>query len=90
MEEALIEIYLAGVSVRHVEEITEALWAARSPSTISELNKKAHVNVDGIYLRLNQGGKFENVAVLMAIAVNEDGYREVLGATEDTKEDKAS
>ena len=26
------------------------------------------------------GGEFENVAILVAIAVNEDGYREVLGA----------
>ena len=42
VEEALIEMYLAGVSVRRVEDITEALWGSRvSPSTISELNKKA-------------------------------------------------
>ena len=27
LEEALIELYLAGVSVRRVEDITEALWA---------------------------------------------------------------
>jgi len=27
VEEALIEMYLAGVSVRRVEDITEALWA---------------------------------------------------------------
>ena len=30
------------------------------------------------------------MAVLVAIAVNEDGYREVLGAAEGMKEDKAS
>lgn len=30
VEEALIEMYLAGVSVRRVEDITEALWAAKS------------------------------------------------------------
>ena len=30
------------------------------------------------------------MAILVAIAVNEDGYREVLGAAEGTKEDKAS
>ncbi len=36
--EALIEMYLAGVSVGRVEDIIEALWGARvSPSTISEL-----------------------------------------------------
>ena len=109
MEEALIEMYLAGVSVRRVEDITEALWGSKvSPSTISELNKKAYVHiedwrnrplqggcypyvyVDGIYLRRNWGGEFENVAILVAIAVNEDGYREVLGAAEGMKEDKAS
>ena len=46
--------------------------------------------VDGIYLKRNWGGKYENVAVLVAIAVNKDGYREVLGAAEGMKEDKAS
>ena len=46
--------------------------------------------VDGIYLRRNWGGEYENVAFLVAIAVNEDGYREVLGAAEGMKEDKAS
>ena len=109
VEEALIEMYLSGISVRRVEDITEALWGSKvSPSTISELNKKAYVHiedwrnrplqgglypyvyVDGIYLRRNWGGEFENVAILVAIAVNEDGYREVLGAAEGMKEDKAS
>ncbi|MPN01099.1 hypothetical protein SDC9_148302 [bioreactor metagenome] len=41
VEEALIEMYLAGVSVRRVEDITEALWGTKvSASTVSELNKK--------------------------------------------------
>ncbi len=41
MEEALVEKYLAGVSARRVEDITEALWGTRvSPSTVSELNQK--------------------------------------------------
>jgi transposase-like protein len=40
VEEALVEMYLAGVSVRRVEDITEALWGARvSSSTVSELNQ---------------------------------------------------
>jgi putative transposase len=47
VEEALIEMYLAGVSVRRVEDITEALWGSRvSPATISELNKKAYVHIE--------------------------------------------
>ena len=44
----------------------------------------------GIYLRRNWSGEFENVAILVAIAVNEDGFREVLGASEVMKEDKES
>ena len=47
MEEALIEMYLAGVSVRRVEDITEALWGSKvSPSTISGLNEKAYVHIE--------------------------------------------
>lgn len=49
-----------------------------------------YVYVDRIHLRRNSCGEFENVVILVAIAVNEDGYREVLGATEGMKEDKAS
>jgi putative transposase len=109
VEETLIEMYLVGVSVRRVEDITEALWGTKvSPATISELNKKAYVHieawrnrslqggrypyvyVDGIYLKRNWGGEYENVSILVAIAVNEDGYREVIGAAEGMKEDKAS
>jgi len=47
VEEALIEMYLAGVSVRRVEDITEALWGTRvSPSTVSELNQKIYAQID--------------------------------------------
>ena len=47
VEEALIEMYLAGVSVRRVEDITEALWGTRvSPGTISNLNKKAYEHIE--------------------------------------------
>ena len=105
VEEALIEMYLAGVSVRRVEDISEALWGARvSPGTISKLNKKVYVQIeewrnrklvveypyvymDGIYLKKNWGGVIENIAVLVAVGVNEDGNREVIGAAEGSKED---
>ena len=108
VEEALIEMYLAGVSVRRVEDISEALWGSRvSASTISDLNQKAYVHieewrnrklsvkypyvyVDGIYLKRNWGGEFENVSILVAIGVDEDGYREIIGAAEGMKEDSES
>src|SRR5580698_6485988 len=47
VEEALVEMYLAGVSVRRVEDITEALWGRRvSPSTVSELNQKIYAQIE--------------------------------------------
>ena len=108
VEEALIEMYLAGVSVRRVEDISEALWGTKvSPGTISNLNKKAYENiekwrnrpitgkypylfVDGIYLQRCWGGEYENCSVLVAIGVNSEGYREILGACEGLKEDSES
>jgi transposase-like protein len=39
-------MYLAGVSVRRVEDITEALWGTRvSPGTVSNLNKKIYAQI---------------------------------------------
>ena len=38
IEEALVEMYLAGVSVRRVEDITEALWGTRvSPGMLPKI-----------------------------------------------------
>jgi transposase-like protein len=107
VEEALIEMYLAGVSVRRVEDITEALWGTRvSPSTVSELNKKIYATIDawrnrpiegehpylyldGIVLKRTWAGEVRNVSLLVAIGVNLEGYREILGIVEGAKEDKA-
>ncbi len=108
VEEALMEMYLAGVSVRRVEDITEALWGTRvSPSTVSELNQQlyerieawrnqpitgqfAYVYLDGIWLKRSWGGEVKNVAVLVAIGVDQDGYRQILGVVEGAKEDAES
>lgn len=108
VEEALVEMYLAGVSVRRVEDITEALWGSRvSSSTISELNQKIYKNieewrnsplesmypymfVDGIWLKRSWGGVVQSVSVLVAIGVNKEGYREILGVAEGSREDAES
>lgn len=108
VEESLMEMYLAGVSVRRVEDITEALWGVKvSPSTVSDLNQKIYVQIekwrmkpiegkhpyvylDGLWLKRCWGGEVKNVSVLVAIGVNEEGYREILGVAEGTKEDKSS
>jgi len=47
VEEALVEMYLAGVSVRRVEDITEALWGMRVCSgTVSRLNQKIYRHIE--------------------------------------------
>ena len=48
-----------------------------------------YVYVEGVYLRRNWGRGYENVAIVTAIAVNEDGYQEVLRDAEGIKESKA-
>jgi putative transposase len=108
VEEALMEMYLAGVSVRRVEDITEALWGVKvGPSTVSDLNQKIYdqieqwrmkplegkhpyIFLDGLWLKRSWGGEVRNVSVLVAVGVNEDGYREILGVAEGAKEDKES
>ena len=104
VEEAMIEMYLAGVSTRRIEDVSEMLWGSSvSAATVSNLNEKAfeaveewrngpleraypYACVDGIYLKRSWGGSYENVAVMVAIGVDDDGYREVIGAAEGVTE----
>jgi transposase-like protein len=47
IEEAIVQMYLAGVSVRRVEDITEALWGTRvSSGTVSNLNQKVYKHIE--------------------------------------------
>ncbi len=104
IEESLVAMYLAGVSVRRVEDITKALWGSRvSPATVSALNQKIYEKIeewrnrplsphypyifaDGIWLERSWGGEVESISVLVAIGVNNQGYREIRGVAEGTKE----
>src|SRR5690242_14292263 len=97
VEEALIEMYLAGVSVRRVEDITGALCGSRvSAGTVSNINQKIYGQIeawrnqpiegehpylylDGIVLKRTWAGEVRNVSLLVAISVNGDGYRQILG-----------
>lgn len=106
VEEAIVEMYLAGVSTRRIEDVGEILWGASvSAGTVSNLNAKAfekieawrtrpltceyrYVYVDGIYLKRSWGGSFENVAVMVAIGVNDEGYRDIIGCAEGFTESK--
>lgn len=108
VEEAIIEMYLAGVSTRRIEDVSEILWGAGvSAGTVSNLNEKAYrsveewrgrplsgeypyVFIDGIYLKRSWGGSYENVSILVAIGVNGDGRREIIGCAEGFAESKDS
>jgi len=47
VEESLVQMYLAGVSVRRKKDITEALWGMRvSPPAVSELNQKVYSQIE--------------------------------------------
>lgn len=106
VEEAVVEMHLAGVSTRRIEDVSEALRGAGvSAGTVSNPNEKAskaveewrsrppsrehpYVYIDGIHLKRSWGGPYENVAVMVAIGANEDGYREVIGCAEGFAESK--
>jgi transposase-like protein len=56
VEESLVEMYLAGVSVRRVEDITEALWGTRvSSSTVSRLNQTIYRHIEAWRNRTIEG-----------------------------------
>ncbi len=108
VEEAMMEMRLAGVSTRRIEDVSEILRGSKvSATTVSNLNEKAfgsvekwrlrplegeypYVYIDGIYLKRSWGGSYENVAVMVAIGVNADGYREIIGCAEGLTETKDS
>jgi transposase-like protein len=57
IEEAIVQMYLAGVSVRRVEDITEALWGTRvSSGTVSNLNKKVYKHIERWRTQKIEGG----------------------------------
>lgn len=108
VEESLIDMYLAGVSTRQVDDTGQLLWGDRMPSqTLSDKLKRIYgeidqwrtrpleseypyVFVDGVWHKRSWGGHVENVSVLVAIGINAEGHREVIGVTEGMREDSAS
>lgn len=96
LEEAVLEMYLQGVSTRKVEAITGKLSgvriskdavsriAERLDETLSEWRTRRlgqaypYLYLDATYLKATWAGAVRNVALLVAIGVSAEGYREVL------------
>lgn len=56
VEEALIDMYLAGVSTRRVDDISQLLWGERMPSqTLSDKLKKVYGDIDSWRTRPLEG-----------------------------------
>ena len=105
VEESLIDMYLAGVSTRQVDDTGQLLWGDRMPSqTLSDKLKRVYAEIDewrtrpleseypyvfmdGVWHKRSWGGHVENVSVLVAIGVDSEGHREVIGVAEGMKED---
>ena len=52
--------------------------------------KSPYIFVDGIWLKRSWGGEVQNVSVLVAIGVSANGFREILGVAEGSREDTES
>lgn len=108
VDEALIDMYLAGVSQRRVDEISRDLWGTRTaPATLSKNLKDVYARIDawrnrpltrpmpyvfmdGVWHRRIWGAHVETVSVLVAIGVDSDGYRQVIGVAQGAREDAGS
>lgn len=106
VEEAIVGMYLAGVSTRRIEDAAEILWGSSvSAGTVSNLSERTfeaieewrtrplgkecrYVCTDGTRLKRPWGGSFENAAAMIAIGVDDEGYREVIGCAEGYTESK--
>ena len=91
VEEAIFEMYLAGVSAGTVSNLNEKAFESVDAWRTRPLSGgHPYLLVDGIYLKRSWGGSYENVAVMVAIGVNSEGRREIVGCAEGFTESKES
>ncbi len=73
----------AGISAGTVSNFNDKAFKAAEERRCRPLAcEYPYVYVDGIYLKRSWDGSYENVAVMAAIGVNEDGYRGAIGCAE--------
>jgi putative transposase len=96
VEEAILEMYLSGISVRKIARVTDALSkvrigkdaVSRIASRLEEqqkewrehsLEEKKYPYLDATYLKVRWGARVTSMALLAAVGVDEEAFREVLG-----------
>lgn len=73
----------SSVSAATVSNLNERAFASVEERRNRPLERAyPYAYIDGIYLKRSRGGVCENVAVMVAIGVNDNGHREVIGAAE--------
>ena len=101
---ALTQMYIQGVSTRKVTAISEELCGhSFSASAISEINKKLdaelgrfarreypYLIIDARYEKLRENGVIRSRAVLVAIGIDWEGRRQVLGVEMANRESSTS
>ena len=95
VEEAILVMYLSGISVRKIAGVTDALSKVRvgkdAVSRIARrleeqqkewrersLEEKSYLYLDATYLKVRWGARVTSMALLVAVGVDEEGFREVL------------
>jgi len=96
-EEAILKMYLSGISVRKIAGVTDALSkvrigkdaVSRIASRLEEQQKEwrecslekkyPYLYLDATYLKVRWGARVTSMALLAAVGVDEEGFREVLG-----------
>jgi putative transposase len=89
VEEAILEMYLSGISTRKiavkvgkdaVSRISKRLEEEQRAWRERPLKERAYpyLYLDATYLKVNWGASVTNLALLAAVGVDEEGFREVL------------
>jgi transposase-like protein len=96
VEDAVLEMWLQGISQRKIEQVTDKLGAVRiGKDAVSRIAQRLedelasfrqhrldaaypYLFLDATYLKVNWGSHVGDLALLVAIGVNEQGFREVL------------
>ena len=85
------QLGIEGISKSQVSELAEHLDAQVDSFRHRRLDSEAYpyVWLDAMYVKSREDGRIANVAVIVATAVNTQGYREILGMDVITSEDSA-
>ena len=90
-EKVVLDLWGAGVSAGTVSNLNDRAFKAVDEWRCRPLAREyPYVYIDGIYLKRSWGGSYENVAVMVAIGVNSEGRREIVGCAEGFTESKES